>query len=319
LKSAVWIATRESKASFAIEHESENKNRVKRFASALEHFTGQVANPFAEEFLGLLQAEILGSKALRTGLRKSPVFIGSSSKEEEIVHSIAPHWEETAKMLNALGELEKRTRQLSPIIRASIDSFGFVYIHPMSDGNGRISRFLINNDLRWDMAIPFPVLVPISATITRNSTTLASYHQILDSFSKPLVSRYQASISFGKPQTNEDGVKSDFEFSSYEDASFAWRFIDLTVHAAYLGDVIKQSIEIDMRAEAQFLVDLYATRERLKEVFEAPDPDIDRIIRSIKENKGIVSGKLITEYPLLSNDQIRADAISAVMGTDYSA
>ena len=40
--------------------------------------------------------------------------------------------------------------------RAGIISFGFVYIHPMVDGNGRISRFLINDVLRRDGAVPTP-------------------------------------------------------------------------------------------------------------------------------------------------------------------
>lgn len=33
---------------------------------------------------------------------------------------------------------------------SAVASFGFVYIHPLADGNGRVHRFLINDVLRRD-------------------------------------------------------------------------------------------------------------------------------------------------------------------------
>jgi Fic family protein len=33
-------------------------------------------------------------------------------------------------------------RVMDPLIAASVASFGFVFIHPFLDGNGRLSRFI---------------------------------------------------------------------------------------------------------------------------------------------------------------------------------
>ena len=68
-------------------------------------------------------------------------------------------------------------------------SFGFVYIHPLADANGRVSRFLINEVLRRDGAFPPPFILPISATITSTVIDRRSYDQVLASFSRPLMRR----------------------------------------------------------------------------------------------------------------------------------
>ena len=57
----------------------------------------------------------------------------------------------------------------------------------MSDGNGRISRFLINDVLRRDKAIPAPFILPISATITGTVIDRRGYDEVLELFSKPLL------------------------------------------------------------------------------------------------------------------------------------
>lgn len=35
-------------------------------------------------------------------------------------------------------------------MRSAVAAFGFVYIHPLADGNGRVHRFLVNDILRRD-------------------------------------------------------------------------------------------------------------------------------------------------------------------------
>ena len=55
------------------------------------------------------------------------------------------------------GAHSLHTSGLSSVARAALTSFGFVYLHPMTDGNGRISRFLINDVLRRDGALPAQV------------------------------------------------------------------------------------------------------------------------------------------------------------------
>ncbi|MFX8891548.1 Fic family protein, partial [Acinetobacter baumannii] len=75
---------------------------------------------------------------------------------QAVVDYIAPHWEQTNSLLSGLAHFLERSQGKSSIVRAAVASFGFVYIHPMADGNGRISRFLINDILRRDGLVPTP-------------------------------------------------------------------------------------------------------------------------------------------------------------------
>jgi hypothetical protein len=312
LRSAVWLTVKESRASFAIEHEEQHVDRIRRFASVMEQRCGQYDDPLSEAALGELQAQILGPRATRYGVRRSPVFVGEVDGFTEVVHYIAPHWDDVPTMLVGLREFASRTAGASALVRAAVLSFGFVYIHPMSDGNGRISRFLVNDTLRRDKAVPAPFILPISATITSTVVNRRGYDQVLELLSRPLIRKYATAWRFGAEQIAEDGVRFNLQFDGYGDALPAWRYPDMTDHVEYLAQVVRMTIEQEMRKEAGYLRSLRTARERVKQVIEGPDVDIDRIIRSVRENGGKVSNKLIKEFPALEDEQLAAAATAAI-------
>lgn len=312
LRSAVWLTIKESRASFQIESEASESDRIRRFASVMERRLGEDWDPLMDSNLASLQAEILGERAMRRGQRRSPVFVGESGRFGEVVHYVAPHWDSVGGLLAGLRGFEKATRGKASIVRAAVLSFGFVFIHPMTDGNGRISRFLVNDVLRRDLAVPAPFMLPISATITHSVANRAAYDQALERYSRPLMSRFAESVGFGPTVVCEDGVQTNFRFDGYEDASPTWAFPDLTSQTEYLGAVIDETLQSEMRQEASFLVDIHQTRLRVKEVIEAPDVEIDRMIRSVRENNGLVSGKLRREFPILEEPGLADDLVRAV-------
>ncbi len=313
-RSVVWLTIKESRASFAIEHEEQHVDRVRRFASAMEQRCGHGSDPLSEVALGELQSQILGPRATRYGVRRSPVFVGEVDGFTEVVHYIAPHWNETPALLSGLRSFATRTAGASPLVRAAVLSFGFVYIHPMSDGNGRISRFLINDVLRRDHAIPAPFILPVSATITSTVVNRRGYDQVLELLSRPLMRKYAEAWRFGAEQVAEDGVHYNLQFDAYEDALPAWRYPDMTDHVEYLAQVVQSTIEQEMRNEARHLRSLRKARERVKQVIEGPDGDIDRIIRSVRESGGKVSNKLLKEFPAFADKDLAAQAVEAIQG-----
>ncbi len=312
LRSVVWLTIKESRASFAIEHEEQHVDRVRRFASVMEQRCGQFDEPLSEAALGELQSQILGPRATRYGVRRSPVFVGEVDGFTEVVHYIAPRWSDAPELLSGLRDFAFRTVGAAALVRAAVLSFGFVYIHPMSDGNGRISRFLINDVLRRDKAIPAPFILPVSATITSTVINRRGYDHVLELFSKPLMRKYSDAWRFGAEQIADDGVRFNLQFDAYQDALPAWRFPDMTDHVEYLAQVVQLTIEQEMRKEAGYLRSLRVARERVKQVIEGPDSDIDRIIRSVRENGGKVSGKLVKEFPALEDQHLAAGAVAAI-------
>ncbi len=311
-RSAVWLTIKESRASFAIEHEEQHVDRVRRFAAVMEQRCGQYEEPLSEGALGALQAQILGPRATRYGVRRSPVFVGEVDGFTEVVHYIAPHWNDTPALLSGLREFASRTVGASALVRAAVLSFGFVYIHPMSDGNGRISRFLINDVLRRDQAIPAPFVLPVSATIISSIVNRRGYDQVLELFSRPLMRKYAEAWRFGAEQVAEDGVHYNLQFDAYQDALPAWRYPDMTDHVEYLAEVVQTTIEQEMRKEANYLRNLRMARERIKMVIEGPDGDIDRILRSVRDNGGKVSNKLLREFPILA-DKAMTNEVEAII------
>jgi hypothetical protein len=313
LRSAVWLTIKESRASFAIEHEEDKRDRIQRFAAVIEQRTGQLADPLDPLELEALQREILGPDALHYGLRRSPVFVGDQGRfGEERVHYIAPDWHDVPTLLAGLRELSARTVGLASVARAALVSFGFVYLHPMVDGNGRVSRFLINDVLRRDGALPAPYIVPVSATLQKLDLRPLSYDGVLESFSQPLMRQYAGHWSFGEEQRGADGVTYNLEFDQYKDALHVWRYPDLTRHVGFLADALDLTIEQEMRAEAQYLQQHGAARARLKGIIEGPDPTLDRIIRSVRESRGIISGKLRAQHPVLDRTEIAENVVRAI-------
>ena len=73
-----------------------------------------------------------------------------------------------------------------------------------------------------------------------------------------------------------------------------------------------------MRKEATYLRSLRQARNQIKELLEGPDVDIDRIIRSIRDNAYVMSNKLKHEFPQL-NDNLLAEKIVGIIQDTFAS
>ncbi|WP_010517610.1 Fic family protein [Komagataeibacter oboediens] len=320
-RAAVWLTNRESKASFTIEGEEHQLDRIQRFSHVLATRTGHGAVPLTDTDLADLQRNILGDVTITEhfGLRLSPVFVGEyTMRYENVVHYLAPPAQDVADMLGGLKIFLDRTEGQSPVMRSAVAAFGFVYIHPLSDGNGRVHRFLINDVLRRDGAIPDQIILPISATIIGDPTSRRNYDQILDRVSKPLMRQITDHVSFDRDmKTYPDGIKSNLDFSNPDLAKPAWRYINFAPHVIYLSTALEMTIKHHMKEEAIYLRSHHNARQALKELVEMPDMDADRIIRSLRDTHFIPSGKIQKEYPMIEKFRLW-NAISEALRRSFS-
>lgn len=90
---------------------------------------------YRELFSPSVQSGLLPAHAL-AGYRNRPVFIRGSEH-------VPPPWEAVPELLDTLFEL--LAAEPSAGVQAVLGHFLFVYIHPYSDGNGRIGRFILNS------------------------------------------------------------------------------------------------------------------------------------------------------------------------------
>lgn len=315
MRAAVWMALRESKASFAIEGEAGRAGRVQRFADVMARRTGLDEVPLSDAALASLQREILGQRTTiaRFGVRLSPVFVGEALRSQEVVHYVAPEAEDLGAMLDGLRVFLARTEGQSPVMRSAVAAFGFVYIHPLADGNGRVHRFLINDILRRDGAIPHPVILPVSALITDDAGERRAYDLVLDQVSRPLMEAVREGVTFEPTRTSHaDGVVSNFAFKLADLARPLWRYPDLGPHVMFLARIIERTLTEQMREESRYLRSHARARAALKEVVEMPDHQADRVLRSIDQNLGEPSNVLAKELPVLASPGVWADIVDAV-------
>jgi hypothetical protein len=241
------------------------------------------------------------------------VFVGETVRYQEVVHYVAPAADEVGAMLEGLRVFLERTEGQSPVMRGAVAAFGFVYIHPLADGNGRVHRFLVNDILRRDGVIPDPVILPISAVITDDAGERRGYDRVLDQVSKPLMQAVREHVAFESTQTTyPDGVVSNFVFHAGDQARPLWRYPDLGPHVVFLANIIGRTLTEQMREESRYLRSHARARAALKEVVEMPDHQADRVLRSIEQNRGELSNVLAKEMPVLTQPGVWAEIVEAV-------
>src|SRR5258708_31266108 len=85
-----------------------------------------------------------------------------------------------AGWMQMMGRLLQAGSGVHPVCLAAAGGFGFVFVHPFIDGNGRIHRFLVHSVLAKRAFTPQGVLFPVSSAMLRD---MAAYDRVLECFS----------------------------------------------------------------------------------------------------------------------------------------
>lgn len=112
------------------------------------------------------------------GVRKEGGFIGGHTRDGKIpepVHISARH-EDLADLLEGIALYEARALEggVDPMAVAAALSFGFAYIHPFEDGNGRLHRYLLHHVLARGGYNPAGLVFPISVVVYRRAWWICS-------------------------------------------------------------------------------------------------------------------------------------------------
>ena len=192
--------------------------------------------------------------------------------------------------MNGLKSTEERSTESNAIIRAAIIAFGFIFIHPFEDGNGRIHRFLIHDILTRDGIVQPRLIIPVSAHMIDH---LRDYDKALESFSKPLMQR----IRYTSSANGKVKVTKAPEIESY------FRYPDLTSQSIYLAQTIEATISQDMTEELKFLERYDEMKKDIQNLIDIPDKDIDEIILFPHHNKGAFPNRRKNNFPKLTEEE----------------
>ena len=300
-----YLYSKETKSSFEIEHLKPSASRTERFIASLEMATRRdFCNK--EDLIGL-QNRIVDERFMDSDYRKNQNYVGEMiSFRDQRIYFVCPKPEDVESLM--YGLLESHTNMLEnaaslpPVIHAAIVAFGFVFMHPFEDGNGRIHRFLIHNILFLKNAVPEGLMFPVSAAMLKKPDL---YDYALEAFSRPLLSL----LKFDLDELGQMTV-------SGETGNF-YRYIDMTVQAETLFEFVKMTVDHELAMELDFLVDYDRARKAIQEVIDMPDKKLDLFIKLCLQNNGRLSaGKRKTQFAFLRNDEL--EAIEGIVQTELS-
>jgi len=163
-----YLYSKETKSSFVIEHIKPSASRTEKFIGLLtlaEH------RDFCEKPLLIdVQNRIVDPRFRETDYRLSQNYVGQTiAYQKQLVHYVCPKHEDLPELMDGLLVSHRimKNGSVPAVIHAAAIAYGFVFMHPFEDGNGRIHRFLIHNILCLQKAIPKGLMFPISAAILK--------------------------------------------------------------------------------------------------------------------------------------------------------
>jgi hypothetical protein len=286
-----YLYTKETIASWKIEREKPDKARLARFSSLLQK--ADIAGALSEQVLVELQKEIVDPRFALTAYRDFQNYIGEEpALGHLIIHYIPPKPEDVSLLMRGLLQTYERAEtSVNPVIAASILAFGFVFIHPFWDGNGRLHRFLIHYALSHSGFSPPGIVFPVSAAILRDSR---AYDLVLERISRPLlevITDYQ--------------VDDVGKLTVAQDTKELYEFVDLTACTEYLFGRVERTITTDFREELHFLQNYDLMKQQIKNHVDMPDQSLDLFIKCVRQNNGKLSvRKRDQHFPMLTDGEI---------------
>lgn len=297
-RAAAFLLVKDSKSSFAIEKERVSGDRATRWAQAIGQAGGR---PLSLEELDRLQRIVIGdARFVKLGLRDEGGFVGVHDRisGEPVPDHISARHEDLPDLVRGMVEFDHRAapRGLDPVIAAASLGFGFVYVHPYADGNGRLHRWLFHHVLAQANYNPPGVPFPISSAIERR---MAEYASVLESHSAEVLPL----IDWRPTPTGNVEVLN-------ETADF-YRYFDATAHAEFLYDCVAQTVEKDLPEEVAFLEAHETFASGVQSIADMPSALVERLRAFLAQNGGVLSKRARqNEFKDLTAEE--ADRIEAI-------
>jgi len=290
-RAAAFLLLKDSKSSFAIEGERPPQERVQRWGRII----GEAGRSgLAVDELVRLQRIVIGdARFVHLGVRTEGGFVGEHDRDtmSPLPDHISAKPDDLTSLLHGLAAFDQ-DHTLDAVIAAASLAFGFVYIHPFEDGNGRLHRYLIHHVLAERGFNPPGVVFPVSAAILEH---IDKYQVILESYSARLLPLIKWEAT---PKGN---------IRVLNDTADYYRYYDATLHAEFLFECVQQTIEQDLPREAEFLRRHDRFRTEVSNLVDMPDRLLDLLFNFLQQNQGALSKRALEkEFSALRQDEIQS-------------
>lgn len=291
-RTAAFLLLQDSKASFSIEGLGGAHDRIQRWGWALGAAGRRALD--AEE-LDRLQRIVIGDdRFVHLGLRSEGGFVGEHDRTTgmPLPEHISARPEDLPGLMDGMIAFDQRAGgTLDAVLEAASLAFGFVYVHPYEDGNGRLHRYLIHHVLARRGFAPPGVVFPVSAAILAR---ISDYRTSLEDYACRLL----PAVSWEPTGAGNVRVLSD--------TGDFYRFFDATKQAEFLYGCVRRTIEVDLPEEADFLRRTDAFRADLRRIVDMPARLADLLFRFLDQNGGKLSQRgREKEFAALTAGEVR--------------
>lgn len=291
-RATAFLLLKDSKASFTIEGESPKSKRAARWGAAIGQAGVQELSK--EELLRLQHLVIENGRFLSMGFRNQGGFVGEHDRitGEPVPDHISARYQDLERLINGLVKTNSLliNSAFDPVLAATVIAFGFVFIHPFEDGNGRIHRYLIHHVLAKKRFADQGIVFPISSAILDR---IDDYRQVLENYSKPLLDFIEWEETSGH------------NVNVLNDTLDLYRYFDLTKQAEFLFECVKDTIEKIVPAEIEYLANYDTFKNKIEEEFDMPDKMIAMLVRFLEQNNGSLSKRAKEkEFSTLTESEI---------------
>lgn len=293
-RAAAFLLLKDSRASYTIEGETPPHNRIERWGRIIGE-AGQRKLSISElEYLQ--QIVISDDRFVKMGLRKEGGFVGEHDRSSGIPMPghISARPDDLQSLMNGLIETYEMLRKddFDAVLMAALVAFGFVFIHPFEDGNGRIHRYLFHHVLIEKGFVPKGLVFPVSAVILER---IDEYRKILEHYSKPRLDL----IEWRPTEKNNVEVLNE--------TIDLYRYFDATKQAEFFFECVEETVNKTLPDEVGYLKKYDLLNEFIKNYIDMPDKLVDLLIRFLDQNDGKLSKRAREkEFEKLTDNEIQA-------------
>ena len=275
-RAAAFLLLKDSKASYTIEGETPPHTRIERWGRIIGR-AGQ-RNLSIPELDHLQTLVISDNRFVEPGLRKEGGFVGQHDRSTGMPmpdHISARPDDLKALMAGLIETYELLCKDnFDPVLLATVLAFGFVFIHPFEDGNGRIHRYLFHHVLAEKSFVPKGLIFPVSAVILDR---IEEYKKILEHFSKPRLDL----IKWRPTEKNNVEVLNE--------TIDLYRYFDATKQSEFFFECVEETVNKTLPEEVAYLKKYEMLNEFIKNYIDMPDKLVDLLIRFLAQNNGKLS------------------------------
>jgi len=281
-----YLYLSETRSNFAIEHETPSASKEERFVQVLRH-AAELPQLDEERLVAIQNEAVRDVYSREASYRTRQNWLESHTGRI----SFLPHPVEGLRETMAGWEafVNDTRRGVEPLVKAACASFGFVYLHPFMDGNGRLHRFVIHHVLAHSGLISRDLVIPVSAVIMKN---IPEYHDVLTGFSGPVTRLWDY-------RRHDDGPEI-----LQTPGPIPYRYFQADRETAFLGRMIERAIEEEIPQELRFLQGYDIAFRRIDAELDLPQKDIALLIRLIRGNGGHLSKTKRAKFNRLPDDVI---------------